>query len=483
MEKKLSVLAEAMALISSSLDLDETLSRITESATKALEADAGAVLLKGENKNTLYFKTIYGGGGEKLRKTTLNFGEGIVGWVAKENKPLLVPDVKKDSRFNARMEEKTGFRVTSVIAVPLCCDNKVIGTLEVTNPKNKKAFDKEDLDFLKLLAPQIVTAIKNAQNYTNLKASFELRHNIIGNNPEIKKALDLVEKVSGFDATVLVTGESGTGKELIVRAIHEASNRRNGPLVPVNCTSLPENLLESELFGHEKGAFTGAIVTRKGKFELANKGTLFLDEIGDMSPNIQAKLLRAIEEKTFSPIGSEKDIKVNIRIIVATNKNLIEECKKGRFREDLFYRINEFHIKLPPLRDRKEDIPLLAEYFIKEFSSQLDKKIKGIDKDAIDILLESDWPGNVRQLRSVIKQAIIMTNAVNITAKDISKDVMAGAAMQTSAIKENATIEEVEKEHIIYILNNTNWKKTKAAKILGLSRPTLDSKIAKYDIK
>ena len=483
MEDKLSVLAEAMALISSSLELDETLQRITESATKALQAEAGAVLLVGKKKNTLYFKSIYGGGGEKLRKVTLNFGEGIVGWVARENKPLLVLDAKEDPRYKFNLEEKTGFETTSVIAVPLCDNDNVIGTLEVTNPTQKKTFNQDDLEFLKLLAPQIVTAIKNAQSYTKLRTEVKLKHAILGNNPEIRKALELVEKVSPFDATVLVTGESGTGKELIVRAIHDSSPRRDGPLIPVNCTALPETLLESELFGHEKGAFTGAIVTRKGKFELASNGTLFLDEIGDMSLTIQSKLLRAIEEKTFTPVGSEKEIKVNVRIIAATNKDLIDECKNSRFREDLFYRLNEFQITLPTLRERKEDIPLLVEFFIKEFSSQFNKKIKGLDKETMDILLASNWPGNVRQLRSVIKQAIIMASSEVITAREISKEIMAGPEKQAAETRRIATIEAIEKEHIAYILSQTDWNKTKAAQILGISRPTLDAKIEKYNLE
>lgn len=481
MEQKLTVLAETLNLISSSLDLDDTLLKITESATKALNAQAGAVCLVGKDENTLYFKTIIGGGGEKLRKVILKMGEGVVGWVARENKAVVIPDAKEDSRYKFDLEEKTGFETTSIIAVPLVDGQKVIGALEITNPADKKMFDEEDLDFLKLLAPQIVNAIRNARNYSRLKEEVRLKHTVIGNNPEIKKALELVGRVAGFDATVLITGESGTGKELIVRAIHDTSPRREGPLIPVNCTALPETLLESELFGHEKGAFTGAISTRKGKFELAEGGTLFLDEAGDMSLGIQAKLLRAIETKTFTPVGSEKEIKVDVRIIAATNKNLLEECRNNRFREDLFYRLNEFHINLPPLRERKEDIPLLVDAFIKEFSTQLKKHIKGVAKDAMDILLNYNWPGNVRQLKSALKQAIIMTNTDTITAKELSKEVMSGPESKQPAAR-LTTLDEIEKEHILFVLNQTNWNKAKASKILGISRPTLDTKIGKYNL-
>ncbi len=480
MEKKLAVLANTMALISSSLDLDETLQKITESTTKALNAEAGAILLTGKDENTLFFKTIFGGGGEKLRKVSLRLGEGIVGWVAKEKKALLIPDAKNDSRYKFDLENKTGFETTSVIAAPLCSEEKVIGTIEVTNPTDKQEFAPEDLDFLKLLAPQIVSAIKNAQRYNHLQAEVKLQSTIVGNSPQLKQALELVEKVSQFEATVLVTGESGSGKELIVRAIHESSARRNGPFIAINCTALPENLLESELFGHVKGAFTGAVLTRKGKFELASGGTLFLDEIGDMSVNIQAKLLRALETKSFTPVGGEKEIKVDVRIVAATNKNLVTESQTGRFREDLFYRLNEFQILLPPLRERKEDIPLLIDYFIKDFSRQLKKKISGIDKEAKNTLLAYAWPGNIRQLRSVIKRAIILSTTTTITAKELAGQLEEKREETVTAYPKMTTIMEVEKEHINYVLSQTAWNKSKAAKTLGLSRPTLDAKIAKY---
>lgn len=482
MEDKLKVLAETLNLIASSLDLDETLQRITESATKALSAQAGAVCLVGKDENTLYFQTIIGGGGEKLRKVSLKMGEGIVGWVARENKAVLIPDAKDDPRYKFDLEEKTGFETTSIIAVPLTDGPKVIGSFEITNPADKKVFNEEDLDFLKLLAPQIVTAIRNAQNYSRLRKEVRLKHIIIGNNPKIKKALELVTRVAGFDATVLVTGESGTGKELIVQAVHELSPRRDVPCIPINCTALPETLLESELFGHEKGAFTGAVSTRKGKFELADTGTLFLDEIGDMSLGIQAKILRVIETKSFSPVGSEKEIKVDVRIVAATNKNLIEECKNHRFREDLFYRLNEFQINLPPLRDRKEDIPLLVNAFIKEFSAQLKKDIKDISSDAMDILLNYNWPGNVRQLKSAVKQAIIMADTNTITAKELSREIMTGPEKIISLTRKLMTMDEAEKEHILFILNQVNWNKAKASKTLGISRPTLDTKISKYGL-
>jgi Nif-specific regulatory protein len=481
MEQKLAILADSLVIISSSLDLDEALRKITESAARALNAQAGAICLLVKDENALYFKTIYGGGGENLRKVKLKLGEGVIGWAVKEKKAVLISDAKNDPRYKFDLEEKTGFQTTSIIAVPLIFGEKVIGAIEVTNPKDKSEFTNEDLDFLKLLAPQIVTAVVNAQTYSKLKEEVKLKNTIVGNNPEIKRALELVEQVSKFDATVLITGESGTGKELIVRAIHDKSPRREGPFIAVNCTAIPETLLESELFGHEKGSFTGALSTRKGKFELAGGGTLFLDEIGDMNQGIQAKLLRAIETKSFAPVGSEKEIQVDVRIIAATNKNLVEECKNNRFREDLFYRLNEFQINLPPLCDRKEDIPLLVDAFINEFSAQFKKDIKGISKEAMDILINYNWPGNVRQLKSTIKQAIIMAGTNKLTSKDLSKEIMSGPE-KASLHAQSGTLLEVEKEHILFILDQSKWNKAKASKILGISRPTLDTKINKYKL-
>lgn len=322
---------------------------------------------------------------------------------------------------------------------------------------------------------------------------------IIGESNEIKEIKELIRRVASTDATVLITGESGTGKELIANAIHALSTRRNGPFVKVNCGSIPETLLEAELFGHEKGAFTGAINRRKGRFELADGGTIFLDEIGEISPKLQVALLRVLQEKEFQRVGGEENIKVDVRIITATNKNLEEEVKKGNFREDLYYRINIITIHVPPLRQRISDIPILCNYFLKKYSELHNKEIKGISEDLMKILIEYKWPGNVRELQNFIESAIIMCNKDILSVECIPQHyksklfssrieyyTIPQAKQETTSpilpIKIGEKLEEIEKKVIEATLKFTNYNKSKAARILGITRKTLLMKIQKYKL-
>lgn len=325
---------------------------------------------------------------------------------------------------------------------------------------------------------------------------------IIGESEEIKQIKDLIRRVAGTDATVLITGESGTGKELIANAIHALSPRRDGPFVKVNCGSIPETLLEAELFGHEKGAFTGAINRRKGRFELANGGTIFLDEIGEISPKLQVALLRVLQEKEFQRVGGEEDIKVDVRIIAATNKNLEEEVKKGNFREDLFYRINIITIHIPPLRQRKVDIPILANHFLKLYSETYNKPIKTISKELLDLLLEYPWPGNVRELQNFIESAVIMCSKNELSTECIpphyktkilspkiinilpqnKKQETISSEKPIIVIEIGKPLEEIEKLVIEETLKLTNYNKSKTSRILGITRKTLLMKMEKYGI-
>lgn len=325
---------------------------------------------------------------------------------------------------------------------------------------------------------------------------------IIGESEEIKQIKDLIRRVAGTDATVLITGESGTGKELIANAIHALSPRRDGPFVKVNCGSIPETLLEAELFGHEKGAFTGAITRRKGRFELANGGTIFLDEIGEISPKLQVALLRVLQEKEFQRVGGEEDIKVDVRIIAATNKNLEEEVKKGNFREDLFYRINIITIHIPPLRQRKIDIPILANHFLKLYSETYGKPIKSISKELLDLLLEYTWPGNVRELQNFIESAVIMCSKdelsiecipphyktkilspkiINILPQNKKQETIS-SEKPLIVIEIGKPLKEIEKLVIEETLKLTNYNKSKTSRILGITRKTLLMKMEKYGI-
>jgi DNA-binding NtrC family response regulator len=311
------------------------------------------------------------------------------------------------------------------------------------------------------------------------KYSFE---NIIGKSAVMKKVFETIELVAPSRANVLVTGESGTGKEMIADAIHHNSPRRDKPYVKVHCAALPETLLESELFGHEKGAFTGAIARKRGRFELANLGTIFLDEIGEISLQTQVKLLRVIQEREFERVGGEERIKVDVRIVSASNKNLKEEIDKGNFREDLFYRLNVVSIHVPPLRDRPDDIPLMVHKFIEEFSKDNNKEIEGITNGALQALMSYKWPGNVRELRNVIESIVVLTKSKVITEGDLPSYVLSKDEKLSLKLPAGMSLADVEKHLILFTLENTGGNKTKASEILKIGRKTLHRKLAEYGI-
>jgi len=310
-----------------------------------------------------------------------------------------------------------------------------------------------------------------------LKKTLEL-DNLIGKSKAMEGINELVRKVGPTDSTVLITGESGTGKELVARAIHTYSLRKKMPFVTVDCSTLVENLFESELFGHVKGSFTGAIAMKHGRLELANGGTVFFDEIGNIGITVQAKLLRAIQEREITKVGSTQAIKIDVRIIAATNKNIRQAVQEGTFREDLFYRLSVVPIHLPPLRERKDDIPLLADYFLRKYNNKRKKSIKGISEKALKALMDYDWPGNVRELENAIERAVVLTNNAFIEPFDL---YYYGLSTEVETFKEK-TLADVEREHIEKTLKMFNGHKQKTAEVLGIDRKTLRIKMKKYGI-
>ena len=300
--------------------------------------------------------------------------------------------------------------------------------------------------------------------------------NIIAKSPKMQQVIEVIKVVARSNATVLITGETGTGKEVVARAIHSQSHRHGKPFVALSCAALPESLLESELFGHEKGSFTGAYAQKKGKFEVANRGTLFLDEIGEMSANIQVHLLRVLEEKEFTRVGGNEPIKVDVRVISATNRDMKQAIASGQFREDLYYRLNVVNIELPPLRERREDIPLLAQHFLKKFAVENQKEIAGFSPEATDFLLRYDWPGNVRELENTIERAVILAQNLVIEVADLTQQNLMPAHPISPAI----SLKQVEKNHILNVLTETGGNYTEAARILGISRMTLYNKAKAY---
>ncbi len=357
----------------------------------------------------------------------------------------------------------------------------------------EKPFEQERLDVVRRLVDQAIEhgrlKAENRVLHSQLRARYKF-DNIVGKSDALQQVLTIVEKVADTDSTVLITGESGTGKELIARALHYNSRRADRMMVTVNCGAIPEALLESELFGHVKGAFTNAVHQREGRFALADGGTIFLDEIGDMSPNLQVKLLRILQERTFEPVGSSKTIRVDVRVIAATNQHLEQLIEQKQFREDLYYRLNVLPIEAPLLRDRTDDIPLLVHHFIEIGNQQRNSQIDGISEEAMKLLMNYRWPGNVRELENMIERVMILRSQGEILAEDLPAQFRQPRERSPQAprvpadgISFNEVIGELETDLILQALDQTHWNKNRAAQLLGLNRTTLLEKIKKKGLE
>ncbi len=496
--KRLSVLYRISEAINSAVnDPKELLDLIMDSTLDVIKGERGFIMLINE-KNILVPKVARG-----MMQTELeDEARTAISWsiarnVMKVHTPVLTDNAQVDPRFGEQDSVITQ-NIRSVMCVPLMNRKELLGIIYVDNRLEIGSFSKDDLNLLTAIADQSGVAIANARLIEKIrKSEAELRERnkrlelelsqdlhfgeIVGTSKEINKVIELVERVAKTDAGVLITGENGTGKGLLARAIHSQSLRHNKPFVVVDCGSLSNGVLESELFGHERGAFTGAIKQRIGRFELANGGTLFLDEIGDMSITAQMRLLRVLEERVFERVGGTRTISIDVRVISATNQDLLKAIEEGHFREDLFYRLNVVSIELPPLRKRKEDIPLIANHFLQIFANEMGRNIECFDDKAMEKFIAHNWSGNVRELKNVIERAVIMAKNQIVTADDI----FLIDKSKSKTIQENLlgkTLEEIEKEAIIRALENNDWNKTKVAKVLKIADSTLYSKIKKYDI-
>ncbi len=342
--------------------------------------------------------------------------------------------------------------------------------------------DELELVIQRALGTRLVEA-ENVNLQEQLDRKFGMK-NIIGESVAMHQVFDIVQQVAPTRATVLVSGETGTGKELIAHAIHNLSSRKKGPFIAVHAAALPSALLESEMFGHEKGSFTGAIEQRIGRFELANGGTLFLDEIGELEPQMQVKLLRVLEERAFERVGGQKTIEVDVRLIAATNKDLKKQVAGGKFRDDLFYRLSVVTIGLPPLRERRDDIPLLVSAFLQQCSEDNNKNVTELTPDAMNVLMAYDWPGNVRELRNAIEQMIVLSRSEKLSLRDVPAGIRGGADLtKISVVRNGMTVEEAEKELIVQALKELNGNRTRAAEKIGMSRRTLHRKLKRYGLE
>ena len=417
------------------------------------------------------------------------------GWISDSGLPLLTADLREDPRF-AEHGPLIREGILSALSVPLRVKGRILGTLNVGSREIGR-YGETDSELLLAIADQVVLAIQNMLSYEeiaalkhrleqeNLYLQEEVRAeaafaDVVGESPAIQKVLASVRKVAGTESTVLVTGETGTGKELVVRAIHGLSGRKDTILVKVNCAALPSGVIESELFGHEKGAFTGALTRRVGRFELANGGTLFLDEVGDLTLELQAKLLRVLQDGEFERVGGTQTLKMYVRMIAATNRDLSRAVEEGRFRADLFYRLNVFPIAIPPLRERLEDVPRLTRHFAMIYAARMGKSIGTIREPVMSKLMAYGWPGNVRELQNVIERAVILSTNDRLELDDSLAAPAAGA--RTAPPR---TLEEIERDHILSVLKSVGWRvsgERGAARILGLKRTTLEARMSRLGI-
>jgi Nif-specific regulatory protein len=381
--------------------------------------------------------------------------------------------------------------VESLICAPILADNQPLGVLHLYTTENDNRLNNEDLELALAVANQLGAAWERSRIQSNLTAEvaslkdrMRIESELIGQSPSLVRLETQAIRVASTKATVLVRGESGTGKELVARAIHANSPRRDRPMVCLNCAALTETLLESELFGHEKGAFTGATERMIGKFESADGGTIFLDEIGEMAVATQAKFLRVLEGQPFERVGGNVPIKVDVRVVAATNRSLEDAVREGKFRKDLYFRLQVVQIDVPPLRERLDDVPILAEHFLRRFARETGRKVKGFAPEAIAKLQSHDWPGNIRELRNAVERAVALGSNPIIDAADIWISPLPGSSpgLPDAMAYRPQTLEDVEKDHIARTLEFTEWHKSRAAEILGIERSTLDRKIKTYGL-
>lgn len=423
----------------------------------------------------------------------LQASNGVEAWsiISKTIVDVVVTDLKMPVMGGSELLKKITSSYPNIPVIVLTGHGTIEDAVDAMHQGAYDFFTKPvDIDHLLLTCKKAIKSNELAEQNKKLTQEIEVLRqqqgygDIIGKSSKVQSMLQTIAQVAPSHASVLVTGESGVGKELVAEAIVKLSSRKNKPFIKVHCASLSESLLESELFGHEKGAFTGAIAQKKGRFELADGGTLFLDEIGEINLQTQVKLLRVLQEREFERVGGEKTISVDVRVIAATNRDLLEEVKKGNFREDLYYRLNVVHIEVPPLRDRKEDIALLSLKFLETFNKEDNKEIEGFTPSAKKALQAYSWPGNIRELKNSIESAVVMCRSKQIDTTDLPFSITEGQdEKQPLAIRVGMTLAEAEKELIINTIASCGGNKTKAAEVLDIGRKTLHRKLQEYDLE
>lgn len=498
LDRQLGILIEINQAVSRSTELNEALRVTLQILESSYHVISGAVFLVNEDGQTLATAASVGYPDDMVR-ARYKLGEGLTGRIAATGKPIIVPQVSKEPLFLNRMSSWDGDaeREQSYLGVPITLDYKTLGVLIINLPYTPRRDYESTLQFLTLVASALLQPIRLRQAIErerqllideNVRLKHKLQeehsfHNIIGNSNEMREVYEKVTQVARAHTTVLIRGESGTGKELIAQAIHYNSLRSEKPFIRVNCAAIPENLIESEFFGYEKGAFTGAVTAKKGRFELADEGTIFLDEIGDLSPMTQVKLLRVLQEQEFERVGGVQTLKVDVRIIAATNANLEKRMEIGKFREDLYYRLNVFPIFLPPLRDRKSDILLLADHFMLKYGRKHGKNIKRISTPAIDMLEQYHWPGNVRELENCIESAVLVCEDQVLHSYHMPPTLQTADSSGTQIrMSLDDAVASYEKELVQDALKSARGNRAKAARLLDTTDRIINYKIEKYEI-
>lgn len=454
-----------------------------------LEQARLAVSLLNRDTGYIEMEEAFGLSEEQLKVGRYRKGEGITGNVVKTGKPAVLVDVKENPVFLNRTSDRQSFINPGFVCVPIKLEGKIIGTFSGMWERTDEAQVHEVARLFAVIASLIAGAVRFRQideEKQRLQNQLQEKYrpkNIIGNSKPMRQLYMQMGQVSKSDTTVLLRGESGVGKELVASAIHYSSNRVKGPFVKVNCAALPENILESELFGHERGAFTGAIRQRAGRFEQAHGGTLFLDEIGDFSPGMQVSLLRALQEKEFHRVGGDRPIRVDVRIIAATNRDLEALMVEELFRADLYYRLAVFPISIPPLRARKEDINTLCDYFVEKYNSTADTKVRRITTPALNALMTYQWPGNVRELQNCIERAILVADGPVIQESDLPPSLQTASTSDTRTEgRLQAILESKEKEIISETIIETRGNMARAARMLGITERQMGCRVKKYQI-
>ena len=495
--RSLALLHEASALLDEATDLPTSMKPILEALSRHMDVESATLTVLNRRTSEILVHEAIGLSADQRERGRYRLGEGITGRVVQTGAPVVVPSISTEPLFLGRARPLTERPETEMafVCVPVKLSNETIGALSAERPYGADLSFDEDIRILSILASLIAHVVRLGQFAEEEKALTDenqrLRReladryrpsNIVGNSREMAPVYEMIGQVAQSDATVMIRGESGTGKELIAQAVHYGSRRSHGPFVRVNCAALPEGLIESELFGHEKGAFSGAVKQREGRFERASGGTIFLDEIGELTTPVQLRLLRVLQEREFERVGSSKTLTADVRVVAATNRPLERDMEVGRFREDLYYRLNVFPIHVPPLRDRRTDIILLADHFIEKYGRRHERSITRLSTPAIDLLMAYHWPGNVRELENAIERAVLLADGAVIHARLLPPSLQMAKIDEGRSGPLKVQLDVLEKELIIDALKVNKGNRAGASRQLGISERIMGLRAEKYGL-